>query len=123
MNIEVLKQILHSYNDIIETNKHWDSRPMTYENEYIKVVSLDDSNKHNSEDYNKYDKMWSIVYSMKQTFINLENFKLFQKEFNAYISSVNKGKSKGCFAIRIPDMKECPNTEIAKVILDFIFSK
>lgn len=123
MNIKVLKQILYNYNDIIETNKHWNSRPMNYENTYIKVVSIDDSNKHNSEDYNKYDKMWSIVYSAKQTFINSENFKLFQKEFNAYISSVNKGRSKGCFAIRIPNMKECPNTEIVTVILDFIFGK
>ncbi len=123
MNIEILKQILYIYNNILETNKCWNSRPMTYENDYIKVVSLDDSNNHNSEDYNKFNKMWSIVYSEKQSFIKLENFKLFQNEFNAYISSVNKGKSKGCLAIRIPDMKECPNIEIAKIILDFIFSK
>lgn len=123
MNKEELKQILNSFNNIIETNKHWDSRSMTYENDYIKVVSLDDSNKHNSKNYNNFDKMWSIIYSEKKSFINLENFKVFQKEFNAYISPVKKGKSKGCFAIRIPDMKECPTTQIAKEILHFIFNK
>jgi len=95
---------------------------MDYENEYIRVVSLDDSNKHNSENYSKFDKMWSIIYSEKQSFRNLPNFKIFQREFSAYISSVNKGKSKGCFAIRIPYMKECPNIEIANHILNFIFN-
>ena len=122
MKIEGLRQILNDFNDIPETNKHWNSRVMDYENEYIRVVSLDDSNKHTSENYSKFDKMWSIIYSEKQSFINLPSFKIFQNEFNAYISSVNKGKSKGCFAIRIPNMKECPTIEIANQILNFIFN-
>lgn len=121
MKIEELKQVLNLFNDISETNKHWEGRQMFYENDYIKIVRLDDSNRHNKYNYNKLDKMWSIVYSAKQPFSHLPNFKIFQKEYNAYISPVLRGENKGCFAIRIPDMKECPNIEIAKQILDFIF--
>lgn len=37
--------------------------------------------------------------------------------------SVSRGVNKGCSAIRIPNMKECPTVEIVKTILDFIFEK
>lgn len=122
MNIKELRKKINEFNDIPETNKNWDSREMNYENEYILVVSLDDSNKHNFADYNKFDKMWSIIYLEKQSFKNLPNFKIFQEEFNAYISSVRKGKNKGCFAIRIPDMKQSPSIKMANEILEFIFN-
>lgn len=96
---------------------------MSYKNDYIEVIRLDDSNKHNAIDYTKLDKMWSIVYRAKQPFSHLLNFKSFQKEYMAYISPVSRGVNKGCSAIRIPNMKECPTVEIVKTILDFIFEK
>lgn len=122
MSIEELKYILDDFNDIPETNRYWCGREMSYENDYIKVIRLDDSNRHNKHNYNKLDKMWSIVYCAKQPFLHLPNFKIFQKEYNAYISPVLRGKYKGCFGIRIPDMKECPTIEIANKILNFIFN-
>lgn len=121
MKIEELEQTLKDFNNIPETNKHWNSRIMSYENEYINVVSLDDSNKHNIIDYDKFDKMWSIIYHEKKNFSHLSNYNVFKNLFNAYTSPVYKGKNKGCLAIRIPNMKQCPTIDIALYILNYIF--
>ena len=92
---------------------------ITYSNDYIKVIRIDSSNKWVSE--NKMAKMWSIIFELKKNFTSLTNYKNLCNEFDIKITPVTKGMLKGCYGLRIYNMKRNPNREIILDILNYIF--
>lgn len=78
MNIEELKRLINKHNDIPETNKNWDGRIMSYKNDYIEVIRLDDSNKHNAIDYTKLDRcgaLFIVQNNLFHIYLTLSHFK------------------------------------------------
>ncbi|MGX3045503.1 hypothetical protein [Helicobacter sp. T3_23-1056] len=120
MTLEQLESMIANY-DSGTMDRTWDSRQdFSYANEYIIVVAIDSSNKWIEE--NQMAKMWSIIFQMKQDICLLPKYKELQKILNTKITPVTSGKNKGCYGIRIYNMKQEPKADIVKVILDFIFS-
>ena len=94
-----------------------------YENEYVKVLRIDSSNKwvgkpHDSD----MDKQWGIIIEIKKEFTHLVNYKTLSSKMDMQITKVCKGVNSGKHGLRIYHMAQNPNKEIIKQILDFIFS-
>ncbi|MBO5885126.1 MAG: hypothetical protein J6Q51_04945 [Clostridia bacterium] len=93
-----------------------------YENEYIKVLRIDASNKwtgipHKSD----MDKQWGIIIDIKKDFRFLQNYKKLTTVLDIDITPVHRGKNKGKYGIRIYHMAQNPNEEIVQQILNYIF--
>ena len=93
--------------------------PYEYENEYLRVVRVDSSNKWLSD--KKMAKQWSIVCEIKKDYTNLVNFKVLQQNFCVKNTPVSRGEFTGLNGIRFYGMSKNPTTEIVKEILDFVF--
>lgn len=121
MNIITLKQTIDSFNNC-QTERSWTKSKimLNYENEYIKVIRIDSSNKWIGT--NSMIKMWSIIIEEKKDFVHLEKFFEISSVIDIEITPVCKGELKGNYGIRIRNMKREPNAAIIKTILDFIFS-
>lgn len=96
-----------------------------YENEYIKVLRIDSSNKwqgipHQSD----MDKQWGIIIEIKKDFCNLQNFKNLCSNYSIDIdvTPVTRGENKGNYGIRLYHMAQNPNQDIVRQILDYIFA-
>ena len=97
---------------------------MDYENEYIKLVRIDSSNKWlRTPHFSDMSKQWEIIILLKKPFSFLDSYKFLQKHFYIDITPVMKGVNKGCFGIRLYNMKKNPTHLIVKQLLDFIFEK
>ena len=93
-----------------------------YENEYIKVLRIDSSNKwqgvpHQSD----MDKQWGIILNVKKDFYHLQNFQNLYSSIDIDVTPVTRGINKGNYGIRIYHMAQNPNEEIVQQILDYIF--
>ena len=107
-----------------ETSRRWshEEKLLNYENDYISVLRIDSSNKWTTDkDSGFMSKMWSIIIKLKKDFSCLENFKALKTILSIKISPVTKGALVGNYGIRIYDMRQEPDSEIVKEILDFIF--
>jgi len=121
--MENLLAKLKPYRDFL-TDRSWtkEESMLEYNNEYISVLRIDSSNKWILINNQKtMSKMWSIIINKKQDFSNIKNFLELKKSLKINITPVNKGKFIGNYGIRIYDMKQEPDSEIIKEILDFIF--
>ena len=116
-----LKARLDNYNQC-ETQRSWIKTQglLSYENEYLSVVRVDSSNKWVGQD--KMEKMWSIIFVPKKSFISLPNYRTLKSVIDITVTPVTHGKLKGYYGLRIYGMKRDPNENIVKEILDFIFS-
>lgn len=107
-----------------ETERSWmmDSKggSVSFENEYIKLVRIDTSNKWVGDA--EMIKQWSIIFHQKKVFSHLPNYLLLKNNFNIRITPVSKGINKGCYGLRIYEMKKDPNEQIVLAILKFIFN-
>lgn len=121
MTIAELKNKFNVF-DSIETVRSWTKDPqmLLYENEYIKCVRIDSSNRHIPN--NKMAKMWSIIFEKKKDFSGLPKFKELARNMNVNLTPVKRGKLRGCWGLRIYDVHREPKREVVKMILDFIFS-
>lgn len=121
MTIQDLKNKINEYN-FGETRRSWvvGDNSILYSNDYINVIRFDSSNRWIDND--KMSKMWSIIFDKKKDFTHLKQYQVFQNSFNVKITPVTRGKIRGYFGIRIYDMKQEPNSDIIKIILDFIFN-
>ena len=54
--------------------------------------------------------------------MHLNKYCILKDNFRVNVTPVIKGKNKGCYGLRIYDMKKDPDVNIIKEILDFIFS-
>lgn len=119
MTLEQLKALLQKHNNGV-MDRTWDSKQgFSYTNEYISAVAIDSSNNWVSKD--EMIKMWSIIFKMKKAIHFLPKYKELQKILSIDITPVRKGQNKGCYGIRIYNVKQEPNADIVKNILDFIF--
>lgn len=114
---------INKLNAIEKTYRGWmKEEGFEYENEYIKVVSIDCSNKHTNNDMSK---QWSIILRIKKDFSKLVSFKklLDSKDVDIKLTPVKglTSKNAGCYGIRVYNMKGNPTNEIVIQILDFIF--
>lgn len=96
---------------------------LNFENEFIKLVRIDASNKwlgtpHRSD----MSKQWGIIIKIKKPFTNLEGYKQLTKFFNIDITPVVRGVNKGCYGIRLYDMKKNPSIDIVNKLLNYIFN-
>ena len=105
------------------TEQHYrrDISPV-YENEYLKFVRIDSSNKAGGKDVVR-GKQWSIIFELKQSFISLDGW---QQLCNYYgddvkITPVRTGALKGCYGIRFYYMVSNPTDKIVLEIHNFIF--
>ncbi len=121
MDIITLKQTIDSYNNC-STDRSWtkSEEMLIYENDYIKVLRIDSSNKWTGQD--SMIKMWSVIYEEKKDFVHLQKFFEISSIIDIEITPVKQGVLKGNYGIRIRNMKREPNAYIIKIILDFIFS-
>ena len=106
------------------TEQHYrrDISPV-YENEYLKLVRIDSSNKAGGKDVVR-GKQWSIIFELKKSFISLDGW---QQLCNYYgddvkITPVRTGALKGCYGIRFYHMASNPTDKIVLEIHNFIFS-
>lgn len=120
MDIEELKNEINNYN-LCTTHRGWimNENSLNYSNEYLSVVRVDTSNHWIGQD--KMSKMWSIIFKRKENFEHLTNYHRLQDNFHINITPVIRGKNKGCYGLRIYDMRQNPDSNIIKDILDFIF--
>lgn len=123
MNLLELLKTFKQYSETDHFNSSWTDDDLQYENDFISVKRLKSSNKwigipHTSD----MDKMWSIIVDMKKDFTQLPNYKLLRKEIDMKITKVNSGAHEGFWGIRIYHMKEEPNRDIIRTILNFIFN-
>ena len=107
-----------------ETDQHYRKvLSPVYENEYIKLIRIDSSNKSGGKVV-KCGKQWSIIFELKQSFISLAGWK---KLLNYYsndirITPVKSGALAGCYGIRFYHMTSNPTDQIIIDILNFIFT-
>lgn len=122
MTIKELKSEINNYN-LGTTHRGWimSSDALSYSNRYLSVVRIDASNHWIGHE--KMSKMWSIIYKSKENFTHLSNYRELQNSFKINITPVSRGKNKGCYGLRIYDMKQNPDAKIVKYILDFIFNE
>lgn len=124
MTISDIQRKLDFYNrPLADTERSWiKTRGMViYENDFLKVIRVDSSNKWVAED--EMEKMWSIIFSAKKDFTRLPTYRALQTIINVSVTPVTRGSLKGNYGIRIYGMKRDPDAAIIKSILDFIFSK
>lgn len=93
---------------------------ITFENEYIKVVRIDSSNKWISS--TEMVKQWGIIFKEKQNFTHLPNYRQLAEKCNITVTPVRSGRNAGCYGLRVYGMKKDPTAEIVLDILNFIFS-
>ena len=122
MTITELKHELNSYMDGFYTEHSFSEIKFQYENEYIEVSSFANSNKW-INNHSEMETSWSIICTQKKDFQNLNNWQLFQREFQVKVTPVTKGHNIGKMGIRLTKMKKSPDVLIIKRILDFIFSE
>ena len=114
-------QIMYHDTTFTDTQRSWIKTRglLSYENEYLSVKRIDSSNKWIGE--NKMEKMWSIIFSARKSFINLPTFRQLKQVVNVAVTAVKRGEMVGCYGIRIYGMTRDPNEQIVKAVLDFIF--
>lgn len=94
-----------------------------YENDYIKVLRIDSSNKWKGvPHYSDMDKQWSILVERKKEFTQLNHFKDLSLILDIAVTPIFKGVHKGNYGIRIYHMAQNPDKTIIKLILDYIFN-
>lgn len=126
MNIDQLMNALEKYK-CGETSRHYTMQSFNYENEYIFCARLDSSNKWLDHNRTEMTKTWSIIYFPKKEFQNLPNFMQLKSRTSIKINKFNPRNEenkhlKGCHALRFYGMKQEPDEDIIRKILDFIFS-
>ncbi|MCQ2584459.1 MAG: hypothetical protein MJ185_02620 [Treponema sp.] len=105
-------------------DKGFSEKLLSYENEYISVICFNHSNKWlGKPKASNIEKMWSIIYKSKKSFSSFPGWLDLSNNLNISITQVSKGKNQGNYGIRIRGMKQKPNEEIIKKILDYIFMK
>lgn len=103
-----------------ETTHGWKSfQDISYENEFISLISVGSSNKWLSDV--EMDKQWSIIVKPKQDFSNLPNFMFLRDKNIVSLTEVRRGENVGCFGIRLYEMSKDPDEEIIINLLNFIF--
>ena len=111
-------------NNTIQT---WKMTSLDLENDYIKILRIDSSNKHGGTAVIN-GKQWGIIILIKKDFTKKTTWKeLVSKDNNIKITRVKKGEfyekyKNAVYGIRFYGMSVDPNEEIIKIILDFIFS-
>lgn len=107
-----------------ETDQHYrkDLSPV-YENEYIKLVRIDSSNRFGGKEV-ICGKQWSILFELKQSFSSLAGWKKLQNYYrdDIRITPVKSGALAGCYGIRFYRMASNPTDQIIVDILNFIFA-
>lgn len=103
------------------TERSWKMKAQTisYSNTYLKVVRIDSSNKWVSA--NEMTKQWGIIFEKFIEFSSLPNYVELAKKIDIKITPVTKGLNKGCFGIRLYNMKADPDEKIVRSLLEFIF--
>ncbi len=103
-----------------ETTHGWKSfQDISYENEFISLISVGSSNKWLSD--GGMDKQWSIIVKPKQDFSSLPNFMSLRNKNIVSFTEVRRGENVGCFGIRLYEMSKDPDEEIIIDLLNFIF--
>lgn len=122
MTLEEIKNEINNYNSGT-TYRGWimSNDSLKYVNKYLSVVRIDSSNHWVAHE--RMSKMWSIIYESKADFTTLNNYLELQNILHINITPVLRGKNKGCYGLRIYEMKQNPDAKIVKHILDFIFNE
>lgn len=105
------------------TERSWKMKEQTvsYSNSYLKVVRIDSSNKWVSA--NVMTKQWGIIFEKYKDISCLPNYLELAKNIDIKITPVTKGENKGCYGIRLYNMKSDPDEVIVKNLLDYIFDE
>jgi len=97
-----------------------------YENEFLKVVFIETSNKQGGNDV-KNGKLWSIKFNQKQPFTHLQGWanlkSYFGKKLEMTLVQEDGAAEKNYFGIRLREMSKEPSDEVVRKILDFIFQE
>lgn len=95
---------------------------INFENEYIKVLRLDSSNKTGGYGNNN-GKQWGIIIEIKREFRNLPNWIRLQEELgdDIAVTRVTRGQNCGNYGIRLYRMSRNMDREIIEYLLEIIF--
>lgn len=105
-----------------DTEQNWIlNEYLNYENEYIKLITVQTSNKSGGKKV-KNGKQWSFIIDIKRDLTFLQKSKMEKDEIGIKLTFVKRGDYKGKFALRLYKMSKNPNNEIVKDILDYIFN-
>jgi hypothetical protein len=98
------------------------SPPFPFENDYIKVLRIDTSNKAGGREVLR-GKQWSIIIKIKKDFKILSNWRKLKKELgnDLDVTEVTRGEYCGCQGIRIYRMSRNMDRKIIEELLEFIF--
>ena len=120
MTISVLITKLNAYK-IGSTERSWKmkNQELSYENEYIKFIRMDSSNKWIST--SEMEKQWGIIFEMKTNFSYLSTYQDLSSRCDIAVTRVTKGKNAGCYGLRFYKMKKDPDAEIVLDIFNYIF--
>ena len=121
MNYLQISSRLDSYKNG-ETGRGWkmDSEIIGYENDYLKIVRVDSSNRWISSA--EMEKQWGIIVDLKRDITVFPGFRQLCDEYGMKLTPVRSGVNKGCFGFRFYHMKQDPDYEIIQDILNFIFT-
>ena len=120
MTISELITKLNTYK-IGSTERAWKmkNQELSYENEYIKFIRMDSSNKWIST--SEMEKQWGIIFEMKTNFSGLSTYRELSSKYDVAVTRVTKGKNAGCYGLRFYKMKKEPDAEIVLDIFNYIF--
>lgn len=123
MNLKELVDKINRFRNQTNTRQRWrKDSDFFYENEFLKVLRIDSSNKPGGKSILN-GKQWSIIIDIKRPFSHLKEWNHLCEEFNEdlKITKVASGLFKGYFGIRFYRMSLNPTNEIIEDILNYLF--
>jgi hypothetical protein len=95
---------------------------ITFENDYIKFLDNNSSNKPGGYGVNK-GKQWGIIVELKKDFMILPNWKKLKEKLgdDIDVTPITKGENCGKYGIRLYKMSRNMDKKIIEELLEFIF--
>lgn len=121
MNLNELLLELSKYKEGL-TEQRWTMDNYIYQNEYIKVVRIDTSNKAGGSNVEQ-GKQWSIIFERTTDLFleELETFKMLQSE-SGYVKITPRKGYQNQYGVRFYHMAKNPNIKILNKIFKYLFN-
>ena len=95
---------------------------LIFDNEYIRLVRIDSSNKSGGSSITQ-GKQWSFIVDVKKSFLELDSWRKLKSYMGVdlAVTPVTKGENAGKFGIRFYRMAKDPTKEIVETFFKYLF--
>lgn len=120
MNISDLLKLLELYKEG-QTEQRWTMDDYIFENDYIRIVRIDTSNKAGGSNV-KQGKQWSIIFE-RPTILRVEDLRTFKElqKKTGYIKVTPRVNYPTQYGIRIYKMSKNPDIRILDNFFSYLF--